>query len=135
MECEDIEESVKIGKCDKRDEKGKIRHPGIGRGEVEKVGVFMSDGISVIYTEGREGQDGVAVLLSERVAGCVVNIENHKDRLLIVKIEADPVDIMIIQVYMPTSAREDDEVDGMYEVIVGKLNNERGRDYTVVMGD
>ena len=52
-----------------------------------------------------EGQGGVAVLLSERVAGCVVNIENHKDRLLLVKIEADPVNIMIIQ-YTPTSTRK-----------------------------
>ena len=52
-----------------------------------------------------------------------MNIENYKDKLLLVKIKADPVDIMIIQVYMPTSTSEEEEVDEMYEVIEEKLNN------------
>ena len=77
----------------------------------------MSDGIRVIHTEDKEGQGGVAVLLSERVAGYVVNFKSHKDRLLLVKIQADPVDITIIQVYMPTSTNEEEEADVMYEVI------------------
>jgi len=37
---------------------------------------------------------------------------------------------------MPTSASEEEEdVDEMYEVIKDKMNNAKGRDYTVVMGD
>ena len=47
------------------------------------------------------------------------------------KLEADPVDIMIIHVYMPTLTSEEEEVDEMYEVIGKKLNNARGMDYTI----
>ena len=35
--------------------------------------------------------------------------------LIKVKIKAEPVDIMIIQVYMPTTNHEEEEVENMYE--------------------
>jgi len=59
----------------------------------------------------------------------------HKDRLLMVGIKAYPVDIMIVQVYMPTTASEEEEVDNLYEIIEEKLADIKGKDYTVVMGD
>src|ERR1700733_12180740 len=45
----------------------------LGLSEVrwKEGGDFVSDGVRVIYTEGREGQSGVAILLEERVAKCV----------------------------------------------------------------
>ena len=98
-------------------------------------GDFMSEGIRVIYTEERNGQSGVAVLLNEKIAGCVTKIESYKDRILVVEIKAYPVDIKIIQVYMPTTASEEEEVEEIYEVIEEELKKTRGKNYTVMMGD
>ena len=61
----------------------------------------------MIYTAGRGGQSGVAVLLEERVAKCVIRAENDKDILLLVVINAYPVDIVVMQVRMPTEASEE----------------------------
>ena len=80
-------------------------------------GDFTSEGIRVIYTEGNKGQSGVAILLEDRVAKCVTEIERCGDRLLSVRIQAHPVDIVIIQVYMPTTTHEEEEVDKIYEDI------------------
>jgi exonuclease III len=89
----------------------------------------------VIHTEGKGGQSGVAILLEERIAKCVTKIEHHEDRLLMVELRAYPVDITVLQVYMPTSASEEEEVDEIYEVIEEKLSNIKGRDYTIIMED
>src|SRR6218665_3602860 len=98
-------------------------------------GDFTSDGVRVIYTEGKGGQSGVAILLEERIAKCVIRAESYKDRLLMLMIKAYPVDIVVIQVYMPTGASEEEEVDSIYEVIEEKLSNIKGSEYTIVMGD
>ena len=109
----------------------------LGLSEVrwKEGGDFVSDGVRVIYTEGREGQSGVAILLEERVAKCVTKVEHHQDRLLMIEIRAYPVDITVLQVYMPTTACEEEEVDDIYEVIEDKLKNIKGGNYTIVMGD
>jgi hypothetical protein len=39
------------------------------------------------------------------------------DRIIALKLKAEPVDILIIQVYMPTSEYEDDEVEKVYDTI------------------
>ena len=46
-------------------------------------------------------------------------VDSVSDRLLIVRM-ADPVDLNIIVVYMPTSAYEDQDVDDVYEQIEEK---------------
>src|SRR6218665_3525325 len=109
----------------------------LGLSEVrwKEGGDFTSDGVRVIYTEGKGGQSGVAILLEERIAKCVIRTESYKDRLLMVMIKAYPVDIVVMQVYMPTGASEEEEVDSIYEVIEEKLSNIKGSEYTIVMGD
>jgi len=95
----------------------------------------MCEGIRVIYSEDNRGQSGVAILLGDRVANCVTEIERSGDRLLSVRIQAFPVDIVIIQVYMPTTTHEEEEVDEIYETIEKRLENTKGKDYTIIMGD
>jgi exonuclease III len=101
----------------------------------KEEGDFMSEGIRVIHTEGLRGQNGVAILLNERVAKCVSRIERHEDRLLMVTIKAHPVDIVVMQVYMPTTAHPEEELDKIYEMIEERMGNIKGTDYLVIMGD
>ena len=39
------------------------------------------------------------------------------DRIIALKLKAEPVIILIMQVYMPTSEYEDDEVESLYDTI------------------
>ena len=39
------------------------------------------------------------------------------DRIIALKLKAEPVRILIMEVYMPTSEYEDDEVEKLYDTI------------------
>ena len=41
--------------------------------------------------------------------------QNYSDRIILVKVKADPVDLVLIQIYMPTTAHDDAEAEGLYE--------------------
>ena len=56
----------------------------------------------MICTAAKQGQGGVAIILDRETSMRVVTIVLQNDRLLFVKIQAEPADLVIIQVYMPT---------------------------------
>ena len=97
---------------------------------------FFSDGFRIIKSNGEESQRGVAIILDPRAARTVDKIRYEGDRLLLVKLRGSPTDIVIIQVYMPTTEHKEEEVDQMYERIDEILDTEtKGKDYTMIMGD
>ena len=65
----------------------------------------------------------------------MLKVDLVSDRIIVVKVQADPVDLVIVQVYMPTSAHEDEEVNEVYNMIEEIVAKEKGRDYLVIMGD
>ena len=52
-----------------------------------------------------------------------------------VRIQAQPTNIVVIQVYMPTSAHSDEEVEAVYEKLEQLSQNVKGTEYLIVMGD
>ena len=59
----------------------------------------------------------------------------HSERLILVKLKAEPVDLVIIQVYMPTSAHEDTEVEEIYNQLNDLIEEENGNENLIVMGN
>ena len=112
----------------------KMNMLGISEARWRGNGNFMSDEYQVIYAGGEECQRGVALILHKEIARRVKKIVQHSDRLLLVKIEAEPIDMTVIQTYMPTSAHSDEEVEDMYEEIERLLDEEEARDNVVIMG-
>ena len=98
-------------------------------------GDFNSEGIRVIYTGGEKSQRGVGILLNARIARTVKKVERHEDRILVVTLEAEPVDIIIVQVYMPTTDYPDEEVENIYESLENIIEKEKGTSYLLIMGD
>jgi len=99
-------------------------------------GDYYSDGYRVLHGGGSEHRNGVAVILDKRTAASVVKVSYEGDRLMLVKLRGKPTDIVIVQVYMPTSEHKEEEVEEMYDKIEELLDRESvGRDYVVVMGD
>jgi exonuclease III len=57
-------------------------------------------------------------------------------RIITVKLKAEPVSILIVQVYMPTSEYEDEEVEELYGIIEVILEEDvKGEVNTIIMGD
>ena len=96
---------------------------------------FNTNGYRVIGSGGSMKRNGVAVILDLKKSGAVSQVEYISDRLMTLKIQAEPVDLLIIQVYMPTSAADEEEIDRMYDQIEEILKENRGKHNTIVMGD
>ena len=101
----------------------------------KEKGDFTSEGVRIIYAGGSESQRGVAVLLDEETAKCVTSTEVREDRIVVVRIQAQPTNIMVIQIYMPTSTHSDEEMDAVYEKLEQISQTFKGREYLIVMGD
>ena len=113
----------------------KINILGLSEVRWKENGDFTSEGKRIIYVGGSESQRGVAVLLDEETAKCVISTEVHEDRIVMVRIQAQPTNIVVIQVNMPTSTHSDEEVDVVSEKLEQISQNVKGREYLIVMGD
>lgn len=65
----------------------------------------------------------------------VMELEKISDRLMWVRVEAEPVNMVIIQVYMPTSTHKEEEVDKVYDQVQEVLDKQRGSENVIIMGD
>ena len=59
-------------------------------------GDFESDGYRVIYSGGKERQRGVAVILDKDTARSVTCVEQISDRVMVVRIQGEPVNLVLI---------------------------------------
>jgi len=100
-----------------------------------RQGDFESDGVKIIYSGGEVHERGVAIMFDEEVAKRITEVEQCSDRLFMVKVSAEPVDMVIIQVYMPTTGHTEEEVEEMYEQIERLINKQKGNINVIVMGD
>ena len=57
-------------------------------------------------------------------------------RITAIKLQAEPINILMVQVHMPTSEHEDDEVEELYGVTEEILEEDgKGNTNTIIMGD
>ena len=79
------------------------------------MGEFNSDDHYIYYC-GQESlrRNGVAIMVNKRVRNTVLGC-NLKDRMISVRFQGKPFNIMVIQVYTPTSNTEEAEVEWFYE--------------------
>src|SRR5579864_3279387 len=96
---------------------------------------FESDGYRVIYSGGKERQRRVAIILDRDTAKRVVEIKRCGDRMMMVKLNGELVNMSIIQIYMPTTGHDDEEVDTVYEKLQELVDAQKGSDCVVIMGD
>ena len=113
----------------------KINVLGLGEVRWDGVGDFVSDEFRVVYSGSKGGQKRVAMIMDNEIGKRVTKIVQHSDRLLLVRVSAEPVDIVLVQVYMPTTDADDDEVEEMYEQIEELVKKEKATDQVIIMGD
>jgi exonuclease III len=59
----------------------------------------------------------LAIVVHESMMRSVVKKIVYNDRIIDVKLQAGPISILMMQVYMPTSEHEDPEVEELYDLI------------------
>ncbi len=115
--------------------RNKISILGLSETRWKNSGDFENDGYRILYSGGNKHERGVAVVIHKDYARRITKIVQHSDRIILVKVEGDPADIIIIQVYMPTSQHDEAEIDQLYDQIEKLIDEEKGSDHVVIMGD
>ena len=80
------------------------------------MGEFNSDDHYIYYC-GQESlrRNGVAIIVNKRVWNAVLGCNLKNNRMISVRFQGKPFNIMVIQVYAPTSNAEEAEVEQVYE--------------------
>ena len=78
-------------------------------------GLIQTGNKTMIYSGGSTHEKGVGILFDQNIAKSIKGWWGVSDRVILVKLEGKPFDIGIIQIYAPTSAHDDEEVEKFYE--------------------
>ena len=80
------------------------------------MGEFNSDDHYVYYCEQESlRRSGVAIIVNKRVQNAVLGCSIKNDRMISVYFQGKPFNVMVIQVYTPTSNAKEAEVEQFYE--------------------
>jgi hypothetical protein len=67
----------------------------------------------------------VAIVVHKSIVRNVINKIVYNDRIIAIKLQEEPIRILMVQVYMSTSEHQDDEVEELYDIIEEILEVER----------
>ena len=109
---------------------------GISKLKWTGMGEFNSDDHYIYYC-GWESlrRNGVAIIVNERVWNAVLRCNLKNDRMTSVHFQGKPFNIMVIQVYAPTSNTKESEVVWLYEDLQDLLELTLKKDVLFLIGD
>ena len=108
----------------------------VGVSEVRWSGVSqITVGDYELIYSGSEKHTGVGIMVKKDIARCLEGYWALSDRVLLVKIRGSPFNISIIQVYAPTGAHSEQEIDQFYEELDYAMKQVGSQDIRIMMGD
>ena len=109
---------------------------GIGKLKWTGMGEFNSDDHYIYYC-GQESlrRSGVAIMVNKRVRDAVVGCNLKNDRMISLCFQGKPFNIIVIQVYAPTSNAEEPEAEQFYEDLQDLLELTPKRDVLFIIGN
>ena len=109
---------------------------GISKLKWTGMGEFNSDDHYIYYC-GQESfsRNGVAITVNKRVQNAVLECSLKKDRMISVRFQGKPFNVMVIQAYAPTSNAEEAEVEQFYEDLQDFLELTPPKDVFFIIGD
>ena len=99
-------------------------------------GEFNSDDHYIYYC-GQESlrRNGVALIVNRRVQNAILGCSLKNDRMISVCFQGKSFNIIVIQVYAPTSNTEEAEVEWFYEDLQDLLELTPKKDVLFLLGD
>ena len=100
------------------------------------MGEFNSDDHYIYYCRQESlRRNGVAIMVNKRVQNAVFECNLKNDRMISVRFQGKPFNIMIIQDYAPTSNAEEAEVKWFYEDLQDLLELTPPKDVLFIIWD
>ena len=109
---------------------------GISELKWTRMGEFNSD-VHYIYYCGQESLriNGLAIMVNKRVWNAVLGCNLKNGRMISVHFQGKPFNIMVMQVYTPTSKAEEAEFERFYEDLQDLLELMPPKDVLFIIGD
>ena len=100
------------------------------------MGEFNSDDHYIYYC-GQESlrRNGVSIMVNKRVWNAVLGCNLKNDRMISVRLQGQPFNITVIQVYAPTSNAEETKVERFCEDLQDLLELTPKKDVLYIIGD
>ena len=103
----------------------------------DKESFLNKEEYTVILSSRRDGiaREGVRLLVSEQMLQCLESYEIVSPRMLTAKFKMKEGTLNISQVYAPTSAYSETEIDAFYDMLQLHLEKIPKKESVIVMGD
>ena len=105
------------------------RWAGSGHFTTNCGGQFMYSGREIA------GQSGVGVFLSKAIVRSLIGYKPVNDRIITIRLLGQVKNITLIQVYAPTSASTEEELEEFYDALQKEIDSKENQDILVVSGD
>ena len=80
-------------------------------------GKIQKEEHTIMYSGGDNHTRGVGIMVNKNINRAVLGYWPVSDRITMLKIQGKPFNIALVQVYAPTSASTDDEIDEFYNIL------------------
>ena len=98
-------------------------------------GKIQKEEHTIMYSGGDNHTRGVGIMVNKNTNKTVLGHWPVSDRIIMLKIQGKTFHIAIVQVYTPTSASTDDEIDEFYNLLEYTIDQVKSNGVLVVMGD
>lgn len=78
---------------------------------------------------------GVAIIVDKVIDKSVIGFTPLSDRVMMLKLQASPTAVNVIQVYAPTADKSDQEIETFYEELREALQTTKNHELTIILGD
>jgi exonuclease III len=92
--------------------------------------------LTIIHSGGeKRGNKGVAIILRGKWKNNVLNTFHVNERIIMIKLQAQPTDMYIIQVYFLKTSCKEEEIEIMYQQLEKLLRITDNKSNVFVIGD
>lgn len=106
-----------------------VKWAGSGSSVIEDHHIYYSGG------ENSRTYYGVGFILTPEMNKYVKSVTNVSDRVILLQLNAKPMNVNIIQAYAPTSSSTEEELEKFYTDLKQVTEKLKDRDFTICMGD
>ena len=100
------------------------------------MGYFQTDDYTVYYSGNDTGRrNGVALILHKNIAKSVLGYTPVNDRIITIRLQGHPINVTIIQVYVPTTEAEEEDIDTFYEQLQQVIDSTAKGDIMSIIRD
>jgi len=131
-----LNRGAKLGNLKKEIQKNEVSVLGFSEVRWKGQGERRSGDYTVYYSGSERAEKGVVVVAHKSIVRSVVKKIVYNDRIIVIKLQAELINILMMQVYMSTLGHEDDEVEDLHGTIEEILEEDGKCDTnTIIMGD